>query len=266
MKEFTFSRSAIAALSVAVCAGLLGIPKAAEAADWVAPRERMCDYGRYNGFYVGGNAGYVEHMTQRTDSDALLGEAASLNADVGSISGGVEGGYNWQFHCTVFGVEADWQWAGANATGQLLPNTPAVASFSANMEWFSTVRARAGILIDQTLLYGTAGVAFTEIKDTWTVGPPVLVPTFTSTFTNTRVGLAAGAGVEYAWSESISLKAEALYLAFTDTSNTFAVPPALALNPVNLATIRGADSAIVARAGINIKLGPWDTASGLPTK
>ena len=259
MRVHALSRSRSAMAALAVCAGAIGAPAIAHAADLGVPAatERMCDYGYYNGFYVGGNVGYLDHMTRRTDSDALLGEAASLVADEGNVSAGVEGGYNWQFHCTVAGFVADWQWADADASGQLLPNTPAVASFSSNMQWYSTVRARAGIMVDQTLLYGTAGIAIADIKDTWTVGPPDVAPTFTSSFSNTRVGLAVGGGLEYALSTNVSLKAEALYLLFTDTTNTIAVPPALGLNPANLATIRGADSAVVARAGIDIKLGSW---------
>ncbi len=219
-------------------------------------RERMCDYGYYNGLYVGGNLGYVDHMTRRTDADGFIGETAAQVADVGNVTGGVQAGYNWQSHCTVWGIEADWQWSGADAHGDITPSIPQVAKFSSNMEWFSTVRGRYGIMVDQTLLYGTVGFAFAQIKDEWTFGPPALAFTVIDTFSNLRVGLAAGVGLEYAWSQSVSLKAEALYLAFTDHTNNIVAAPVL-VTPCNCAQIRGADSAIVARAGINVKLGQW---------
>ncbi len=65
------------------------------------------------------------------------------------------------------GDEADWQWTNADAHGDLTPNVPIVANFSSNMQWFSTIRGRYGLMVDQTLLYGTVGLAIAGIKDTW---------------------------------------------------------------------------------------------------
>ncbi len=260
MRVRVLSRSAAAVFALAVSAGLFGSLAKAAAADQAVPamRERMCEYGYYNGLYAGVNAGYADHNTRRTDADALLGESATLSADASSATGGVQVGYNWQSHCTVWGIEADWQWSGADAKGDMAPNLPQLTTFTTNMQWFSTLRGRYGVMVDQTLIYGTVGVAFAGIHDNWTVGPPFVAPPFVSAWTNVRVGLAAGGGLEYAWTPTVSLRAEALYLAFSDNSHTITgIPPAVLVNVCQCALIKGSDSAIVARAGINVKLGQW---------
>ncbi len=104
MKVRVLSRSAAAVFAVAVSVSLLGSPSKAVAAYHAVPamRERMCDYGYYNGLYAGGNVGYLVHQARRTDSDGFLGEAAAQVADAGNVAGGVQAGYNWQSHCTVW--------------------------------------------------------------------------------------------------------------------------------------------------------------------
>ena len=89
------------------------------------------------------------------------------------------------------------------------------------VDWLGTVRARLGYLIkSDLLLYGTGGLAFgsvTSANNTYQQASGLLAaPTLQfldSSSTNTRLasGYVAGAGFEWMFSPSLSLKAEYLY-------------------------------------------------------
>ncbi len=118
------------------------------------------------------------------------------------IAGGVEGGYNWQRGAFVFGGEADIQLSGADDT---------ISPFEFSNPWFGTVRGRAGFAFNNILVYGTAGLAYGELR----------ADSFNLTENHTNVGWVAGAGVEVALNQRWSAKAEWLYLDLADS--TFSV-------------------------------------------
>src|SRR3954471_14516521 len=94
----------------------LGMTGWAHAADMspvykAAAPVRTC--AQFGGFYAGANAGWATHDWTWNDRDTWA--TAGGGAAVGSIhgtkdgfNGGIQGGYNVQTGCTVFGVEADW--------------------------------------------------------------------------------------------------------------------------------------------------------------
>jgi len=106
----------------------------------------------------------------------------------GGLAGG-QAGYNWQVDNWVWGLEADIQWsgergrsafncAGTIAGGVCLPGLtflPAGATgtnlaLEEKLQWFGTVRGRAGVLMTpQVLLYGTGGLAYGSIKTSGTL-------------------------------------------------------------------------------------------------
>lgn len=139
----------------------------------------------WNGVYGGINGGYI-------NADARG------SADVGNVSGGLfglTGGYNAQMpNNVVVGVETDYGMS--NADGSSVDG-------SSKLESLVTVRARAGLAMDRILPYVTAGYAGGSVKtDTIANGTK-------SDYVN---GWTAGAGAEYAFSDNLSAKAEALYV------------------------------------------------------
>ena len=76
---------------------------------------------QFGGFYVGGygGAGYYDHKWN--DRDAWTSELSddlqrsNVSTQKTGFIGGVQGGYNWQTGCTVFGLQADYGWASINA-------------------------------------------------------------------------------------------------------------------------------------------------------
>jgi outer membrane immunogenic protein len=95
------------------------------------------------GPYLGGNLGYS------------WGTVDNNPTRPSGLEGGVQAGYNWQTGPWVFGVEGDIQATGADDT---------FAPWKFSNPWFGTVRGRAGYAVNNILFYGTAGVAFGELR------------------------------------------------------------------------------------------------------
>jgi opacity protein-like surface antigen len=136
----------------------------------------------------------------------------------------------------VLGIEGDLQWSGlsTNVTASYgastnLGNTgfidPAhTESVTSKLEWFSTIRARAGFTpVDRVLVYGTAGVAVAWVKAETAVNfntvPNLAFFNGASHVGSTSQGLPApvvGAGIEWAFAANWSAKAEFLFFPLPD--------------------------------------------------
>jgi outer membrane immunogenic protein len=145
----------------------------------------------------------------------------------GGVVGGAQVGYNFQFNPSiVIGAEADFQGSSlggnGNSNSSFFPSpffTPGTAVFNdilvpvsainggrLGLDWFGTVRGRAGWLFTPTLLvYGTGGFAFGETQ-AWG-------------FSNTRTGWTAGGGLEWMFAPRWSAKVEYLYVDLTNSGN-----------------------------------------------
>lgn len=217
----------------------------------------------WTGFYIGANGGYGWGDWDSNSLSAIFPDGVTTNADpnVSGWFGGVTAGYNWQVSPQwVVGIEGDFDWSGERASDSAssttsgltvgfpagigacdahAPCTTTVMTTTANdwsKDWFATVRARAGILLDPTwLVYGTGGIAFagTKFSDASTTtttitnsigqivnpatatagGSPV---TTSAAFSQNLdvVGFAVGGGVEKLLSQNWSLKAEYLFMDF----------------------------------------------------
>ena len=133
------------------------------------------------GPYLGGNLGYewgsVDHNPTKPSG----------------FAGGVQAGYNWQNGPWVFGVEGDLEVSGANDT---------FAPWKFSNPWFGTVRGRAGYAINNIFFYGTAGLAFGELRG----------ETFGLSESHTTAGWTAGVGAEFGLTPNWSTKIEYLYV------------------------------------------------------
>jgi outer membrane immunogenic protein len=151
----------------------------------------------WTGFYVGVNGGWG---------------GSSSGGAFGSPTGGLVGGtvgYNYQIGQFVAGLEGDWDWADLNKSGILGGTSLSGYSYSNKIDSMVTARARVGIAMDRALLYVTGGYAGVEDR--------VSVPTALSS-TDWRSGGAFGAGIEYAFTNNISAKAEYINAPFASKS------------------------------------------------
>ena len=141
------------------------------------------------GPYLGSNLGYA------------WGGVDNNPTKPSGVAGGAQAGYNWQNGQFVFGVEGDIQASGAEDT---------FAPWKFSNPWFGTARGRAGFAFNNVLFYGTAGLAFGELR----------AETFGLSETNTNVGWTAGLGAEMGFAPNWSAKIEYLYVDLA-TSNFF---------------------------------------------
>ncbi|KKB13279.1 hypothetical protein VE25_02830 [Devosia geojensis] len=150
----------------------------------------------WTGFYAGINGGYS------------WGEADSPSIGTVDLEGAAFGGqigFNYDFGGFVLGAEADIHWSGLEGEEATIFGT----TVNAQLEYFGTIRGRAGFAIDRIMPYVTGGYAFGEAYGTSTFGPG---------FTTREMvhGYTLGAGVEYAVTDNITVKAEYLYTDFGD--------------------------------------------------
>jgi len=176
------------ALTVAGCA------TAAKAADvGYQPRQAYTVNQPLNAYswagpYLGGNLGYQ------------WGSVGNNPTNPSGFVGGIQGGYNWQTGPWVFGVEADLQLTGADDT---------FAPWKFSNPWFGTVRGRAGYAFSNVLFYGTAGLAFGELKGVTFGG---------LSESHSTLGWTIGAGTEFGLTQNWTAKIEYLYVDL-DNSN-----------------------------------------------
>lgn len=117
----------------------------------------------------------------------ITGDLSHIATD-GMQLGGLAG---FTFHAggLVWGAEGDISWQNAKLSG---------AGIKTSGDWLGTARVRAGVPIGPALLYGTAGAAFKDSFDGFTVG---------------AVG---GGGVDLQMTNTMLLRIEALHYMYPD--------------------------------------------------
>ena len=164
---------------------------------------------RWEGWYAGGNVGLAD--TTSDVSDINYTATQNIHRYGGSL--GVVGGYNVVRNDGFFyGAEADINYMN-NSAGY--DNTPSSITKS---QWngYATARGRLGIAFDSALLFLTGGLAVSDINyQNRVIGPP-------NSDTNKNgivIGWTAGAGAEFALTNTISLNMQYLRLEMPQTSS-----------------------------------------------
>jgi len=174
----------------------------------------------WNGFYIGANVGGKWAFIDDTVTSGGTSVTFSDDRNSSWIAGG-QLGYNWQAPGSpwVFGIEGDidaQDFHRDRVIGAAIGPFIAGDTFSFESKWQASLRGRIGYAIDRTLLYATGGAAFTQVKGTAT-----LVGLGTATDDRTRTGATVGGGLEYAFTNNVSLGIEGRYTWYGDeTFNT----------------------------------------------
>ncbi|HQZ12175.1 MAG TPA: porin family protein [Devosia sp.] len=170
----------------------------------------------WSGFYAGINAGYGGGTFAHPLVIEGFGEpiSGSLDVTAGGFLGGGQVGFNHQFDNFVIGLEADLQ--GSTIDGRLSATLAGeVAGISADvgtrLDWFGTLRGRAGVAFERALVYGTAGLAYGHTTSSVNASGEVLAEPFSDGVDHNRWGYAVGAGIEYALTDNLTFKTEYLY-------------------------------------------------------
>jgi outer membrane immunogenic protein len=250
-------RCALLAFGAAIAAVAACGPTAAFAADLPtkAPPMMMAPAYDWSGFYIGGHVGGVwDHRTVTTNNIAT-GVAVPLGTGshtLSSVTGGAQGGFNFVLAPGwIAGFEADVSGAGLDATTPITTTRFGTNLHHNELDLYGTVRGRVGYAINNVLLYGTGGFAWADEKITRTQVTGAFanaVAPVSESATQTGIGWAAGAGVEWGFAPNWSARAEYLHLDLGTQSFTF--PLAMQRNDARV-------NLDVVRAGLNYKFGGW---------
>ena len=168
----------------------IALAGSATAADW-------------SGFYAGayGESTSVD-IVHNYDFDVEFGYTATGG------TGGVMLGYNLQSGNIVYGVEGDFNFGGATGSGLCDGGTVPLCIGSGSEPTFTlgqvmTLRARAGFVNGNTLIYGAVGVSQADVNVV-----DVLQP---ATVDETHAGYVAAIGIEWMLQDSLTLGAEYQY-------------------------------------------------------
>ncbi len=180
----------------------------------------------WSGFYAGVHAGYGFGETQATDTAAggawnVAGD--TFTADTNGFVGGAQMGFNHQLDSLVFGIEADAGYLGAGGSEPTQNSTgvPFDTIVSSDGGLYATARLRAGFAFDRALIFATGGLLGADLGSKVDDSLAAQVHTDDTGF---QVGWTVGAGLEFAMTDQLSLKAEYLYYDL-GTDNVVGQPP-----------------------------------------
>lgn len=198
MKNFMLAAIGAFALGVSASAVNAADVDMASTYDWSGP-------------YVGVTAGYG--WGNATQYDLTVFNSGEFDMD-GFIAGGTLG-YNHQMDSFLIGLESDISVSGMSgdtATSATWGCGAVANGCQAEVDWFSTMRVRLGMPMDSFLPYVTGGLALGGLQSE-IVGDPNF------SLDETAIGWTVGGGIEAAVSESLTMKAEVLYVDFGRTND-----------------------------------------------
>ncbi len=238
-------------VALTVCCSCFLVATGASATDlYVRPGLKDAPYippAVWPGFYIGGHAGAAWNTDTANDHYDYIGDPEASNhiTGVGAIAGG-QAGYNFQWGNIVFGPEGDLGYLGlAGRESAALPTSPDCtvnhkpnqcglnALYSNSGGLYGDIAGRLGYAAGPLLFYAKGGFALLDagIKANYSgdncttahacyPSAPVKYSTFSFDRSATLSGWTAGAGVEYAFSPTWSVKLEYLHFDFDSMSIT----------------------------------------------
>jgi outer membrane immunogenic protein len=159
-----------------------------------APAPYYAPLFTWTGFYVGVNGGYAYRSMSSSNlpsaSGGVVGGTAGYNYQIGQFVGGIEGDLDYTDTAKSGGF--------FNGTNKLTTNT------------MTTERVRAGLAMDRSLFYITGGYAGIGTRGSFIDNNGVF-----GAQNAWRNGGVVGGGVEYAFTNNVTAKAEYLYAPFS---------------------------------------------------
>jgi outer membrane immunogenic protein len=169
----------------------------------------------WTGFYIGGQVGYAFGK-----DNAGIVATGPYSTNPNGIIGGAHVGYNFSTQSLpmfggvfgsggVIGVEGDVD--GSDYRRAIALPGGATANIRNNIQ--GSIRGRLGFAVDRALFYATGGAAFASFNTNY------LTALGGDSLSSTRVGWTVGGGVEYAITNTWSLRAEYRYSDFGSFTN-----------------------------------------------
>jgi outer membrane immunogenic protein len=206
----------------ALITALAATSLAAQAADLPArttysPPPAAVPVYNWTGIYLGINGGYG--WGRQDPLSLITSQYDKVNTDIGGGMAGGTFGAQIQAGHVVLGVEGDYDWANIKGTTTVVPTilgapAPFTANLATEIKSVSTVRVRVGYAAQNWLMYGTGGVAVVRGETTASLAGITCgtVGNLRCSGDTTRVGIAAGGGIEYGFTQNWSAKLEYLWI------------------------------------------------------
>lgn len=174
-----------------------------------APAEAQIWSGCYAGVHAGGLWGRTDHGIDGDPVDP----AYQSDVTFSDFTAGAHVGCNYQIDRWVLGVEGDLSWAPVDNSVVVFNGASTIQTYRNKLDRYGTVRGRIGIAEGRWHLFGTAGVAFSDLELSYNrfnidVGTVQRLP---RKATN---GWVAGVGLEYALLPDWTARLEYLYHRF----------------------------------------------------
>ncbi len=202
-----YLKSGVAVLAIFAASAIFGTSTASAADLYVPTPDEVVAVvaDDWTGFYMGVHAGLGWGVVEIEDSyDWFDGDIDDIDEyDISGWLVGAQAGYTYQSGNFAFGVEGDLAWADITGNSGSQDND----ILGTDINWLGTLRGRAGFVVDQLFLYGTAGIAAAGVTS-WTIDD------WNDDYfedSGVRYGWVAGLGAEFKVSTDLSVKAEYLW-------------------------------------------------------
>lgn len=223
------------------------------------------------GLYIGAHGGYGWGHDPFSELDSVGAASVTLSGiDSSGALGGFQAGANWQKDRWVGGLEIDLSAASISGAHSISGSTPGPGTLATGtlterdqFRLLGSARARVGYLVwPTTLLYGTAGLAWTHQDatsvDTETSTSPGFnsASTDTSSTPNWRFGWVAGVGAEKRIADTNLIgRVEYLHYDFGGLGSDFSSSTVAGVTTISTNFSSGHITADVVRAGVSYKFG-----------
>ena len=271
----TVLMSAIALGAMAATASAADMPARGPA---VAQAPYVAPLFTWTGFYVGLNAGAAWHGSDNCPglygySSGVIGSrvnafAPACNSDNAAFTGGVQAGFNWQMGSVVVGLEGDVNWIGNDSRRgfnnyALTSAITGVATYgldgSPQSNILGSIRGRLGWSFDRAMLYVTGGAAFRNSGSDEVIyaynSSGATLASYTVNSGRNNVGWSLGGGLEWAFTNNVSLKLEYLHSQFNTGDGVYLTAASGAYANYAFRGDNNRDSIDVMRLGINYRFG-----------
>lgn len=223
MKRTLFAGAiALTVASPALAADLPAAPPPRAPATYVPVVAPVYNWG---GVYIGLNAGgsWFSQSDSTFTYSATGATSSGQSLNDSGFAGGGQLGVNFQSGQWVFGIEGDADYlSNKGSVSSAADFLGGAVTHTYTLDFLSTVRGRLGFAWDRALIYGTGGLAMADYqiqRSQTTAG--LDAPGASQTVSDFRLGWAAGAGVEYAFSDMITGRVEYLVAGLESVSNTY---------------------------------------------
>lgn len=194
-------------ISLIALAAVLATSVSASAADLYA----QTPVASWDGFYAGviGSGGMFNNSSDDQWCYTAC-DAPELNGFGWGVGGTI--GYNHQISNLVIGIEADMSWSSFSNSETYSDVDGGGWKHSASWDYYGTARARIGYSLGDAMFFTSAGVAWADWASFDECTAPFCSFQARAESSGVELGFAVGGGMEYALNESMSLKAEYLYI------------------------------------------------------